>query len=55
MRRVYQILGALLLSAYALAEGTGWELPTNAKRGVVPASARTAAGFRSFTLWNGGK
>lgn len=49
------VLGALLLSAYSYAEWTGWELASNAKKGVVQGGARTAGGFRAFTFWGGGK
>ena len=55
MRKIYAILGILLLSGYALAEWYGWESSSNAKRGVLPASARTAGGYRSYHFWNGGK
>ena len=55
MRRVYVVFGTLLLLGYAWAEWTGWEMSIGSKRGVVPASARTAGGFRSYHFWSGGK
>lgn len=54
MRRFFTVFGILLVGSYAWAEWTGWELPTG-KKGVVPASARTAGGFRSYHFWSGGK
>ena len=55
MKRGFQLFGALLLSAYAWAGFTGWELPSNAKKGVVAAGARSATGFRAYSFWTGGK
>lgn len=55
MRKVYTVLGALLLSAYSFAELTGWEMASNAKKGVVQGGARSAGGFRSYSFWGGGK
>ncbi len=36
MRRVYQGLGGFLLLLYSYAAFTGWELPGNAKKNVLP-------------------
>jgi len=55
LRRVYTAFGILLLLGYTWAEATGWEVSPGAKRSVVPASARTAGGFRSYHFWSGGK
>lgn len=54
-RRLYRTFGALLLAGWAWAEWTGWELPSNASRTVVPASARNAGGYRTWHFWTGGK
>jgi hypothetical protein len=55
MRRGFQVFGALLLTAYAWAGFAGWELPSNTKKGVVAAGARSATGFRAYSFWTGGK
>ena len=55
LKRGFQVFGALLLAAYAWAGLAGWELPTNAKKGVVAAGARSAHGFRAYSFWTGGK
>ncbi len=55
MRRGLQLFGALLLAGYAWAGATGWEFPSNAKKGVVAAGSRSATGFRAYSFWTGGK
>ncbi len=55
MRKVYILIGAILISLYAVAEWTGWSMPTNAQKGAVPAGARTSGGYRSYHFWTGGK
>ena len=55
MRRAFQVFGALLLTAYTWAGFAGWELPSNTKKGVVAAGARSATGFRAYSFWTGGK
>lgn len=55
MKRIYIVFGALLLFAYAWSEAAGWELALSTRRGLVPTSARTAGGFRSYHFWSGGK
>ena len=55
MRRVYTILGTILIAGWAWAEWTGWELSPGTARGNVPVSARNAGGFRSYHFWAGGK
>jgi hypothetical protein len=55
LKRGFQVLGALLLTAYAWAGWAGWELPSNAKKDVVAAGARSATGFRAYSFWTGGK
>jgi len=55
LKRGFQVFGALLLTAYAWAGLAGWELPSNAKKGVVAAGARSATGFRAYSFWTGGK
>jgi hypothetical protein len=55
MKRGFQLFGALLLTAYAWAGFAGWELPSNSKKGVVAAGARSATGFRAYSFWTGGK
>lgn len=55
MKTLYQYFGAALLALYVLVEAAGYELPGNSTRGVVPAGARNAGGYRSFHFWSGGK
>jgi hypothetical protein len=55
MKRVYTILGTALIAVWAWSEWTGWEFAPDTKRGVIPASARNAGGFRSYHFWSGGK
>jgi len=55
MRRAYQVLGGVLLLAYLAVELKGWELPGRAQRSVVPQSARSVGGYRTYHYWNGGK
>ena len=54
MKSFLTFIGIGLVVFYAWAEWTGWELPS-AKKGIVPASARTTGGFRSYRFWTGGK
>jgi hypothetical protein len=55
LKRGFRVFGALLLSAYAWAGFAGWELPSNAKKGVIAAGERSATGFRAYSFWTGGK
>ena len=55
MRRVYQVLGTLFFVLYAASELSGWELPGNAAKGVLPPGARNTGGYRTYHFWSGGK
>ena len=55
LKRGFQVFGALLLTVYAWAGFAGWELSSNARKGVVAAGSRSATGFRAYSFWTGGK
>lgn len=55
MRRIFQVFGALLLSGYAWAAFTGWELGGRVKHETLPSGARNAGGYRTWHFRSGGK
>lgn len=53
-RRLYLLLGTLLLLGYAGVELTGWE-GTSTARQTIPMSVRSSpGGYRSYHFWHSG-
>ncbi len=51
----YGLFALAVLSLYGVSAWKGWEMGS-AKRGLIPASVRSApGGYRSYGYWRGGK
>jgi hypothetical protein len=55
MRRIFQVVGSLLLLGYSWTAFTGWETGGAVKHEILPQGARNAGGYRTWHFWSGGK
>lgn len=54
LKKLYMITSILIISVYALASWSGWELDSES-RDTVPASVRQSpGGYRSYHFWHSG-
>jgi hypothetical protein len=54
LRKLYLVIGSLVILFYGVASFQGWEFGTS-RREVVPADVRSSpGGYRSFHFWHSG-
>ena len=54
LKRIYVILGSLVVASFAAAGFAGWEFPSGTRQ-VLPANVRNApGGYRSYHFWHSG-
>jgi hypothetical protein len=53
-RKIYLVLGSLVILFYGVASFQGWEFGTSGRE-VIPADVRSSpGGYRSFHFWHSG-
>ena len=54
MKKLYLVLGSLVILFYGVASFQGWEFGTSGRE-VIPADVRSSpGGYRSFHFWHSG-